>query len=324
MTSQESTSEACSPPLPGLYSTIPQNGEQYPANAAIFVSGYGISLDAVAVTVDGAPASLVHAAPIEALGIATFAVLVSPPPMVGQTVEVKGDFCPPESMCEPQAFTFVATEADISAPPAPSALSFNLYDYPDFKSSGGDCQNDSDLAWWITAAGEPASATESRVLLTIEGFRGADFKDLAFSTSTFLTADAATVSVHQTIGVLNGLAAPDALCIRATTMDAAGNKSAGSASACEPCNYRKDASPATSDWVPAEPEWTAADVFPGGPCDMGSGVGGSGGAGSGGGTSGDVTFGGCGCHIEGNDASMAPSLAFAALAAALLRAARRR
>lgn len=67
---------ACPPALPGLTGSVPKSGETYPANAAVFLFGAQVSLDDVAVTVDGEPASLVPAEKVASLGLSSKAVLV--------------------------------------------------------------------------------------------------------------------------------------------------------------------------------------------------------------------------------------------------------
>src|SRR5687767_8031944 len=82
----ERATEACSPPAPGLYGTIPATGETYPGNAAIFFMGYQVTFDGVTATIDGMPASLVPAPAIDALGLTDRVALLSPAPAPGQKV----------------------------------------------------------------------------------------------------------------------------------------------------------------------------------------------------------------------------------------------
>lgn len=318
VTTLDRPSEACSPPQSGLSSSIPASGSTYPANAAVFLMGYNMALDDVVVTVDGAAASLVPADAIGPLGLGSFAVLVTPAPQPGQAVEIKGTFCLPIDQCPAASISFVASEPDTSAPAALSDLSFNVHDYPDFKSSGGDCQSDSDLAFWIHGSVEPPAMSESPVLVTFEAFRDQELKNLAFSRSTFATSADITIGHRATLDFLAGASAPDALCFRASTIDAAGNKGATSAAVCKPCNYRQDSSPSMSNWPPDEPMWTQADAYPGGPCFMGSGAGGGGSSSSSSGSGGDdkiVINDGCSIRAEGPSTNAGSSDARSALAA---------
>jgi hypothetical protein len=323
----EGTADACSPPLPSLTSSIPATGETYPGNAAVFFLGYGISLDAVTVKIDGQPASFTAAADIDALGLGTLSARIAPTPSKGQVVTIEGNFCEPANPCD-NTITFTAGDADNTPPAAPTAISFDIYDYPDFKSSGGDCQSDSDLAWWIDVSATPPAASESRVVLHVEAFRDETFKELVFAESTFINGPMTSLSSRHTINVLNGAAAPEALCFRASVRDVAGNPSGETVHACAPCNYRKDAAGMADFSAPPEPAWTAADIYPGGSCDNGNGAGGGGGAGGsngsgGSGGSGETGGGdeGCGCRLAGSGSS---DMGYAALALLSIAALARR
>jgi MYXO-CTERM domain-containing protein len=271
--------------------------------------GYSLSLKESTVTVDGAPASLIPADNVTPVGFGNQAALIDPAPAAGQEVVISGTFCPQEQTCPPATISFVTSAPDTTAPAAPSSMTFDIHDYADFKAFGGSCQSDSDLAWWITTIAEPAAKEESLVILAIEGFRDEAFTDLAFSSTSFLDATFAKVGVRQTINILNGEAAPEAFCIRATTSDAAGNKAAKSISSCRPCKFKVENEPTMSPNPPMEPVWAAADTYPGGTCDPGGGAGGAGGGagagvGGGGGNGGeedDTTTGGCGCRVPGEE-----------------------
>jgi MYXO-CTERM domain-containing protein len=299
----ERDAEACSPPPPGLGGSIPVNDGKYPANAAVFLMGFGISLDDVVTTVDGEPAALKPAGDALPAEFGNTAVFIEPTPAAGQNVVLAGTFCPPEVMCEAKTISFVTTAPDTATPDAPTGLTFDVHDYVDFKSGGGDCQSDSDIAYWVTTLGKLEGEGGSPVLLTVEGFRDAGFTDLATTTTTFLTSYPVTLDIRMLASALGGEGGPESLCFRATIQDAAGNVAAGSVSACKPCSYRKDEMGEPDFFPPSEPMWGVADIYPGGPCDAGLGVGGGGAGGSGGGgtdNGGGETdaAGGCACRIE--------------------------
>ncbi len=325
----EGRADACSPPLPGLAGSIPSTGETYPGNAAVFFLGYDISLTSVSVKVDGQPASFMAAPDIDALGLGSLAARIVPTPAKGQMVTIEGDFCPAASPCGNSVITFTAGDADNTPPAAPTTISFDLHDYPDFKSSGGDCQSDSDLGWWIDVEATPPAASESLVALRVEAFRDETFQEVVFAESTFLSSTKQSLSSHHTINVLNGADAPEAFCFRASLRDVAGNPASETVHACAPCNYREDAAGMPGFSPPSEPTWTPADIYAGGPC--GDGAGGSGGSsGSGGaggsGGSGDDSGGGdegCGCRLAGGESSREGYAALALLALAAITRRRR-
>ncbi|WP_433926659.1 hypothetical protein AB3662_27480 [Sorangium cellulosum] len=340
----ESIADACSPPLPGLTGTLPESGGSLPGNAAIFFDGFSISLDAVSVTVDGDPASLVAATDLPSLGYSLVA-RIDPPPGEGQAIVIEGDFCGAAEPCGQTRIELTAGAADADAPAGPSGLSFDVHDHADFKSSGGDCQVDSDLSWWVTVEGESAGSGEAPVIATIEAFRDDTFTDPVMSQSRFMNATPVTVALSRTADVLDGAAAPEAFCFRATVTDTAGNAAGESVHACKPCYYRKDPETAQPGLgAPPEPAWTEGDIYPGGTCDSGmgpasgtgtgagggdasTGAGGSGGDGAGGGDGdGETAESGCSFRVAGGSggAGTPGVVALALLACAALAGRRKR
>ncbi|MDC3960782.1 hypothetical protein [Polyangium jinanense] len=293
---------ACPPPLPGLSNHIPESGATYPANAALFFWGHSISLDAVTVTVDGNPASFVPTGDAVLTGLGGFAVRIDPTPSLGQVVKVSGNFCTPDVTCEPKSIAFTASAPDTTSPAPVKSLLFNVYDYPDFKSSGGDCQIDSDLAYFLHVDTDAPEAGAAPEVWRVEAFRDAAMQDLAFERSV----RAGSMIRFQKLALeLQGAEPATAFKFRVTTHDAAGNKG-GSWVVSSPCHVRVDP-PGTSQWPPDEPMWTAADVHPGGVCDEGgsggAGGGGSGGAGGSGGTGGSGSGSGGGSGGAGGSGS---------------------
>src|ERR1044072_9374600 len=134
----EASADACSPPLPGLTGSIPANGETYPANAALYFLGYDIALGGVTVTVDGQPATLVPAPDAAVNGVEGVTARITSAPAKGQMVKIEGDFCAASGGCGASTITFTAGDSDVTPPSPPASIGFDLYDYPDFKSGGGD------------------------------------------------------------------------------------------------------------------------------------------------------------------------------------------
>ena len=296
--------QACSPPLPGVYDSTPKSGATYPANAAIFFSGYDVSLDDVTVTVDGKPATLAPATIPS--GGASLVVVVQPMPEPGQVVAIQGTFCQPGFQCPVYSLSFTAAPPDTTAPGAPKVVGFNVHDYVDFKSSGGDCQSDSDLAYWVEVETPPLEAGGSPVLQRIEAYRDPGLTDFVFGRARIVAGgEKQVVAFHVLASELAGKSPADAFCFRATIVDAAGNAGPDSAEViCKPCYVRVDDGPSTGFGAPPEPTWSADDVHPGGACDPGGegGSGGSGGEGGEGGSGGGPqVIGGCGCRVGGGE-----------------------
>lgn len=254
------TAAACGVPEPALHSTVPGEGATYPANAALMFSGYELSLDAVTVTVDGAPAQLV-AAPF-ASGWANISVLVEPAPQAGQEVVVSGTICPLE-FCEPLLLTYTAGEPDLTAPvPVPEASFFAVYDHANFESSGGDCESNADLTVYVHTMQDEAApgAAPGVVSASWDGGGGGG----GFGGFTFASGTSASVRIAISESQLGGEDPASDVCVKVTARDAAGN-AAEPFELCPACFFRADDTPIQGSFVP-EPMWTEADAVPGSAC----------------------------------------------------------
>ena len=322
---------ACSPLPPGVFSTLPVDGGNYPGNAAVMLQGQGTSPLEAVVTVDGQPATLKDVSKDRFSELGYYGVTVEPTPKEGQQVVITGTFCPPMTGCNPVTLHYQAAAPDTVAPPPIDLLSYSIYDYPDFKSSGGDCQSDSDLGWWLKLkATLPAALNESPLIYAIERFDDAAMGGKVIAASGYVSASwSSTVSIRNTVNGLGGKPPTEAFCFRVKAYDTAGNTPSVSPVLCKPCNYRVDSAP-VGDFPPAEPTWTAADAFPGGACDSmttaaSTGAGGAGGGDGSGGGGGGEAIGGCSFRDAGEGDTT--SGLFGALALALgaaVRSARRK
>jgi MYXO-CTERM domain-containing protein len=337
--------EACSPPSAGLQQTIP--AAKLPASSAIVFIGFGISLEGVKASVSGSPGSDLKLVAAQDRFPALFgtdgtvntfsnAYFLDPPPPAGQTATISGNFCNGAPQCE-KTVSFEVLPADSSAPEAPEDVHYDRYDYPDFKSSGGDCQNDSALGYWVHIKQKAAASEEVLVLYRVEAFADAALTKPLFG-SVVLSQGAETAVAFRP---MTAPAAPGDVCLRVTTFDSSGNASPDVKLTCKPCHSRTDPPAGTTNpSLPQEPAWTDADIAPGGACDPGGGQAGGGQAGAGGDQAGAAgssgggpavspvdpqSNGGCGCGV----ASQPPGAwgGLAALIGALAgrrRAARRR
>lgn len=275
--------QACSPPLPGLSSSVPKDGETYPGNAALLFSGYEISLDLVAATIDGQPAKL---SPAPSLGLYALAARIVPTPQKGQRVQIDGSFCP---NCPSVSLAFTAGDADETPPPPASKIQYDVYDYADYKASVGNCLRDSDFAWYVRVDAEPPKERESRVVLRVEAFTDESYEEPFLTRALLISDSTSIIPIHATRDVAGGTTST---CFRATVQDLAGNEAAAVLNTCAPCRYRYEKG--SSDMLPQEPMWKDGDFFAGGPCASGET--------SGGGTGSDSDtdprrVGGCGCSV---------------------------
>jgi len=304
-----SDADACSPPLPGLRTTIPEDGGSYPANGIVLLFGDGVALDAT-VTVDGAPASLVQATEFPVGFMGGIGARVQPEPAAGQEVVITGDFCDDamdESFgCEDKTIRYVATAADDVAPAAPASVSFDVYDHADFHSSGGDCQSDSDLAWFVHVDADAPEAGGTPVAHLVEGF-APDATETTVMRLVFVDGATTDVTFRASASQLGGRSLGEAMCFRVSTFDAAGHQSAASDTVCAPCHLREESGDGDSSSPPDEPSWDEDDLYEDGPCGDGSS--------------------GCACDVAGTrglSATWPMLLSLSALAMCLRRRLRRR
>jgi MYXO-CTERM domain-containing protein len=265
---------ACSPAQPGMHSTMPADGGTHPANGIVLFFGFGFTLDAT-VTVDGAAAALVPAGDFPAGIAGGMGARVEPEPTEGQEVVITGDFCSDADLeqgsgCEMRTIRFTAAARDETTPAAP-ATTFDVYDYPDFHSGGGDCMSDSDLAWFVHidgAAPEPGGAPMAHLVEGLAPGRS----EVVMSRVVFVDEASVDVTFHATSEALGGNALAEAMCFRVTTFDAAGHQSAVSDAACMPCHLRDESGDDGDDSSrPDEPSWNDDDIYEDGPCADGSG-----------------------------------------------------
>ncbi len=302
---------ACSPPAPGLASTVPADGAYYPGNGIVLLQGFSISLDQVTATVDGAPATLVDASAELPGYVASFAVRVSPKPMPDQKVTITGSFC---SNCAVETITYTARADDAVPPDDIASAKYHVHDYADFQSGGGDCQISSDLGLWLHAKPVPASEEEAPAVLFVEAFADPALTKSITSTSTVISSTDFAWAARLTTEALQG-ATPASVCFRLTTADLAGNAGPEPLVVCQACYSRTDSQSGMSMFPPAEPTWSDADTIKGGPCDWSVGVGGE-----------PEDDGGCSYSASGNRSASSAllMLGLASLAAARKRARRSR
>lgn len=299
---------ACSPPAPALTSHIPADGAWYPANGIVLLDGFGLSLDQVTVTVDGAPAMLVDASSAFATSVSALAVRISPKPNPEQKVTISGSFC---AGCTSESFTFTARADDLVAPEGIVSAQYSVHDYADFKSGGGDCQIDSDLGLWVHAQTSPSSEEEAPTVLQIEAFADSALSKLIGSRSTLITTSDAVWGYRVTTASLQGTS-PTGVCFRLSTKDLSGNDGPTPTVLCNACYTRTDAQGNMTGLPPDEPMWGEADAIAGGPCDFGAGVGG-----------GPEDSSGCSYHAE-RTSSTSTAWALVACAALGFRSVRKR
>jgi MYXO-CTERM domain-containing protein len=308
--------DACSPPQPGLFGTVPADGVTWPGNASILFEGYDIILDDVSVSVDGVPAELVvDTSPTAQL--ASLAAHVSPMPEAGQTVVVSGSFCADPGSCAPTTISLIAGPPDLVAPSTEGQfeVSYDVHDHLQFLGGVGSCQGDVGLTYYIrvdsgmteaTTGGAPGDGAV--VYWHVTGIQPSNAAPLF---DRVIAADGSDLDLQ--IALPENVASPADICVEVALGDAAGNVLAQVASTCAACMFRDDDDGGDTEAFVAEPAWNASDAYPGGSCTTGlppepqeE-------------PRGDVVVSGCGCHVAGERARAPWWLALAAGAIALLR-----
>jgi MYXO-CTERM domain-containing protein len=314
------SANACEPPQPGVFSTIPADGEKYPADAAVILRGQGLSLTDASVTVDGQAAAL-NDMSTWFEGIDLFAVKVEPTPAAGQNVVITGTFCDPGSGCKPITLHYEATATIKAIPPPIEVVEYNIHDYPDFVPGSGDCQSNSGFtAWMKLKTTIPDQAKDGAWMYKITAHATQQWEGPKHTFWGFVDASwNPEVELRMWSDLATNGALPEGVVFDIQIYDSAGNNSSTPGVINKPCHYRADSVSSDSS-PPPEPVWTEADIYPGGTCEsMTTGTGGSGGGRE------DVVIDGCGCRVAGESESA--SGLFGALILALsasMRLARRR
>lgn len=300
--------EACSPLPPGIQSTIPANDGTHPANATVLISGVDLDVSKIVAKVDGAPAVVKPASTLaissNSFGAGAQAITFEPALKAGQKVELSGSICSFDGGTDcTLALSFTVGESDTVAPGAIEKVSLDIYDYNDFKSSGGDCQSNSDMAIFASIQAKEDKADPGYWL--VDGYDAKTGKNLLFSGVYIRDDSKSNYPIRLLKNALQGNEVPSGICIEVTGFDLAGNKTEA-VRQCDPCRFRQDPAPGTPEnFPPTEPAWTDADIVPGGACDPGgAGAGGSGGsgqAGSGGSSAGGSSSSGIEAAPDGGD-----------------------
>jgi len=247
--------------MPGLYGSVPAQGETYPGNAAVNLSGYELSLDKVVASVDGAPASLAQISYVPGYFQDQVLAKVTPTPQLGQTVVISGNFCADNGyygddyFCEPQSLSYVAGAHDLVAPQASLDVRYDVHTHPDREPSNS-CENYSDATVYVRLKGTPAQPGESPVVVTVSV--------LGQVRQLILQQLEQTVTFELSDYELKG-AQPEQLSVLLSVSDAAGN-ALGQSGASAACRLSKEAPVMDDGWSWSEPDWSKAQVVQGGPC----------------------------------------------------------
>ena len=170
--------EACSPPPPGVYSTVPETGSLLPTNAAVVFTGQAMMLEDFSVTVDGMAADLV---PIQELSIHYYAgfserlaLKIEPEPSVDQQITILGcvgsmwDGVEENTNC---ARSVSSRPSDQTPPSAPYALHTIFMTMRPINRVAVFCQTSSDLAYHLDLIGlDQNTSTQAAITYRFKHF----------------------------------------------------------------------------------------------------------------------------------------------------------
>jgi hypothetical protein len=221
---------ACSPPFLS-FSSYPLSGSSYPANAALRFDSYesDFDLDDFEVLVNDRPARLVSAEslfPTDEPRLsfpAPSAALVSPEPLPGQRVVLRGNVCgaltleDPDNRCPLVEITYTATEPD-TAPPAIPDFTYT-FEY-DSGCNGGD-------HWGYVVHVPPPreSAVAAPVIYLLEGFADATLTNRKFAATHASTSERSVIDL--------GSASEGVTCVRVRAVDLAGHEAGSPSITCD-------------------------------------------------------------------------------------------
>jgi len=256
--------DACGATPPGLTASLPIDGASHPGNAALLFWGSELSLEAVTVTVDGEPATLVPAPFAD--GLAALAVAVEPAPQAGQTVVLAGKFCQEPTDCD-AALTYTVSAPDLAAPaPIVDASFFAVYDHVPFQLQGGCEQTTVERTLYVHLQQPAPAAGEAPVFFRVE-WEGEEDPGAGLIRRTEQAIEETTIIPigldANTLGMADVLSE---VCLEVVARDAAGNASEPF-ELCPPCFLHEDEAPIdASASLPPEPAWAEAEAVPGSAC----------------------------------------------------------
>ena len=269
--------EACSPPPPGVYGSVPETGSQLPSNAAIVFTGQAMMLEDFSVTVDGIFADLIPIAELSVHFYAGFserlALKVEPEPLVGQQVTILGCVGSMWNSVEENTnctqFNFVAAPSDQTPPSAPYSAAYDIYDHAPYQPGCCFCQTNSDVAYHLDFAGlEQNTSTQAANFVSVQAYLASDSTEsVLFESLIHVNAYEGDFTFRVVEQTLQGQSAENALCFRLTSFDAAMNPAAEVITLCDPCHLKTSTDPIGEyEMPPAEPSWTTSDLVDNGSC----------------------------------------------------------
>jgi hypothetical protein len=269
--------EACSPPPPGVYSSIPESGSLLPSNAAVVFTGRAFSIDDFIATVDGVSADVIGIPELSVNYFDSFshrlAMKIEPEPVAGQQVTLLScigamwDSAEDNNNCT--QFNFTITEADHAPPPTPFSAAFNIHDHAAYQPGCCFCQSDSDIAYYLDIVGvEQASSTQAASFVSVQAYLSSDSTQATVFES-LLHGDAYALDTAFRLGeqTLAGNSAQNAFCFRIQAFDAAMNPASELITLCDPCHLKTTTDPIGEfEMPPSEPTWETADLITDGTC----------------------------------------------------------
>lgn len=254
--------EACSPPPPGVYQTLPATGASWPLNVPVHLFGGAALGDGVdsfyTATVNGQPATLVEVSEKTSLD-GSLQVRVEPPPSIGDVVAIAGTFCPAELSCYPIEMEYTVAAEDVAGIDAAPALWFDLHEHA--HEPGGSCGPPGTLTWWLHLEDlATQTASESPLIYTVTAFAPGDLSTPVRTWSLLGRGGDEALEVWGDVDPA-GVDPAEAFCFRVDVADLAGNPGQSSSTSCAPCRFHAD-----EEYAAGEPAWSSADVYPGGLC----------------------------------------------------------
>lgn len=214
--------------------TTPAPDGTHPANAGVVLwdIGCGADISAATATIDGVAAKLELA--VNAYDDAL--VMVTPTPTSGQAVELRGCINSEGACADPQALLLAYTTAavDQQAPAAPGMLSFT--------TQTGEVEvncTTTNALWTVTVDGLPPASRQDPVVYTFEVTPGPGEPPIEVVQDLKIADSNAAFTVELFTGSKPFAGDAEAVCVRVTTSDMAGN----AAAPLEVCGEASDGTP---------------------------------------------------------------------------------
>ncbi len=250
-----SVAHACDP-LSSVLGVLPPIGAIIPANAVLIARGGSLHFTSFHLLVDGDEVDAEPVARVSGGGGSAVGLRAVERPPVGSELELQ--FCPEEGDCTVVG-VWTLTEPDDESPDASTAVQYDYVEHDGCPMTSCD-QYEQHRVGHVQVETDTPESEDVVVVIRVRTTDEAPSQPYFLATGDPSPAVAFPLSDDMHPGV----AAGDAICVEVRVFDWAGNEADGGIETCSPCHT--GINPTSGECTPTDPQWTDADLFPGGDC----------------------------------------------------------